>query len=150
MFMKQKLLLISILIIGACTATFAFAVLFTYQGTVESVDFGEFGPGHPVPGTVEIQAFNLQPGEVVPWHFHKGVSYVLVVRGHLIEQDQTAEGGCGEVGALGAGQAFGEPAGRVHQVKNPGPGAVTIYWATVFPQGGADLNFVENGPTCSF
>jgi quercetin dioxygenase-like cupin family protein len=147
---KRKVLLMSLLLVGACTAAFAFAVMFTYQGTVDSFDFGEFGPGHPVPGTIEIQAFNLRPGEVVPWHFHKGTSYVMVVRGHLIEQDLTPEGGCGGVGALEAGQAFVEPAGRVHQVMNPGPGAVTIYWATIFPQGGTDLNFVENGPTCNF
>ena len=41
------------------TTAFAFAIILNFQGTVASYDFGGFGPGHPVPGTVEIQAFNM-------------------------------------------------------------------------------------------
>ena len=32
-------------------------------GTIASYDFGGFGPGYPVPGTVQIQAFTMAPGE---------------------------------------------------------------------------------------
>ena len=65
------------------------------------------------------------------------------------EQDVTPEGTCGGVGSIEAGKAFFEPAGRVRQVMNPEPGAVTVYWATISPQRGVDINFVENGPTCT-
>ena len=55
-------------------------------GTTASYDFGGFGPGFPVPGTVQIQAFTLAPGETIPWHFHKATSYVVLARGTLTEQ----------------------------------------------------------------
>ena len=55
-------------------------------GTVASYDFGGFGPGFPIPATIQIQKFTLKPGETIPWHFHKGVSYVILSRGTLTEQ----------------------------------------------------------------
>ena len=69
-----------------------FSLIFSYQGTVATYDFGGFGPGHDIPGTVEIQAFTLDPGENVPWHYHKGLSYEVLVRGNLSEQELNREG----------------------------------------------------------
>ena len=50
-------------------------------GTVASYDFGGFGPGFAIPATIQVQKFTLKPGETIPWHFHKGVSYVILSRG---------------------------------------------------------------------
>ena len=35
-------------------------------GTVASYDFGGYGPGYPVPGTIQIHAFRMNPGDTVP------------------------------------------------------------------------------------
>ena len=55
-------------------------------GTVASYDFGGYGPGYPVPATIQIHAFKMNPGDTVPWHYHKGVSYVILAHGTLTEQ----------------------------------------------------------------
>lgn len=134
------------------TTAFAFVFISTFQGTVADYDFGGFGPGHPVPGTVEIQAFNMKPGDVVPWHFHKGLSYVILVRGNVTEQEIVGPGpnDCGPINQDAAGSAFVEPPGRIHQVTNPGPGAATLYWATIFPKDDPDggTKFVDP-PNCN-
>jgi len=140
--------LISLAIIVLAGSAFGFSTIFTFQGTVTSYDFGTFGPGYAVPGTVEIQAFTMKPGDVVPWHYHTGLSYVIVVHGTLTEQDSVG-GQCGVPTLNGPGSAFVEAAGRIHTVSNPGPGAAIIYWATVFPQGdpNGDAVFVTP-PNC--
>ncbi len=127
----------------------AFSTLFTVQGTVASYDFGSFGPGHPVPGTVEIQAFTMKPGDVIPWHYHKGLSYVIVARGAVTEQELTEQNTCGPIMPEGPASAFVEPPGKKHTVANPGPGAAIIYWATVYPQGDPDGDAVFVNPPCN-
>jgi len=137
---------------SAVLATTAFALVFisTFQGTVASYDFGAFGPGYPVPGTVEIQSFNLKPGDVVPWHYHKGLSYVILVHGNLTEQEMVGQDACGPINIFAAGTAFVETPGQIHTVTNPGPGAATLYWATIFPKDDPDggTKFVEP-PNCN-
>ena len=71
---------------------FALADISFVTGTTASYDFGSFGPGYPVPGTVQIQAFTVAPGETFPWHFHKATSYVVLVRGTLTEQQALSPG----------------------------------------------------------
>jgi Cupin domain len=102
-------------------------------GTIASYDFGAFGPGYPVPGTIQIQTFVMQPGDTIPWHYHKGVSYVILARGTLTEQHLVGPNQC-ESEELTAGSAFVEPAGLVHSVTNTGRGSAEISWATIFPQ----------------
>ena len=63
-------------------------------GTVANYDFGGYGPGFPIPGTVQIQAFTMKPGDTVPWHFHKAVSYVILTRGTLTERHLIGPGHC--------------------------------------------------------
>lgn len=134
------------------TTAFAFAIILNFQGTVASYDFGGFGPGHPVPGTVEIQAFNMKPGDVIPWHYHKGLTYVILARGNVTEQDLVGPGpnDCGPINLDAAGTAFVEPPGRIHTLTNPGPGAATIYFATIFPKDDpdGDAKFVDP-PKCN-
>jgi quercetin dioxygenase-like cupin family protein len=126
------------LVLGSVAAlagtAFAFSIIFTHQGTIASYDFGSFGPGYPVPGTVEVQAFTMRPGDVVPWHYHKGLAYAVIVSGSLTEQELIGENTCGPVNQFEAGAAFVETPGRVHTVSNPGPGSTVIYWSTVFPK----------------
>ena len=118
-------------------------------GTVASYDFGEFGGVGP--GTVEINAFTMRPGDVVPWHYHKGLSYVIVVRGRIAERELNPDGSCGSIGRDATGTAFVEPPGRQHTVSNPGPGAAIVYWATIFPQGdpSGDAVYLDPQPACN-
>src|SRR5215470_10107517 len=122
--MKRKLsrkgrvsvgLAIGLVTILAGTALALSNISFTL-GTIASYDFGAFGPGYPVPGTIQIQAFVMKPGDTVPWHYHKGVSYVILSRGTLTEQHLV------------------EPVGAVHSVTNTGNDVAVIWWATIFPQ----------------
>ena len=109
-------------------------------GTVASYDFGGYGPGFPIPGTIQIQAFTLKPGDTIPWHFHKGVSYVILSRGTLTEQHVVGPAQC-ESEELTAGSAFVESPGQVHQVVNTGPDVAVISWATVFPKSDGIVQF---------
>ena len=102
-------------------------------GTVASYDFGGFGPGYAVPGTIQIQAFVMNHGDTIPWHYHKGVSYVILSHGTLTEQHLVGPDQC-ESEELSAGSAFVEPAGLVHSVTNTGNDVAVIWWATIFPQ----------------
>jgi len=113
-------------------SAFALSSISFTTGSVASYDFGAFGPGYPVPGTVQLQAFVVAPGETIPWHFHKATSYVVLARGTLTEQHVAGPGRC-ESEEFGAGTAFVEPPGAVHTVTNSGGDAALIWWATVFP-----------------
>src|SRR5215467_7657005 len=116
--MKRKLsrkgkvsvgLAIGLVTILAGTAL-ALANIYFTLGTVASYDFGAFGPGYPVPGSIQIQTFVMKPGDTIPWHYHKGVSYVILSHGTLIEQHLIGPDQC-ETESVSAGSAFVEPAG---------------------------------------
>lgn len=102
-------------------------------GTISSYDFGGFGPGYPVPGTIQIQGFKMNPGETVPWHFHKGVSYVILAHGTLTEQHVVGPDQCASE-ELTQGNAFVENPGQVHTVSNTGRDVAAIWWATIYPK----------------
>lgn len=146
---RSKVALVVCLVAGLIGTAAAFSSLFLFQGAVASYDFGAFGGVGP--GTVEISAFTMKPGDVIPFHYHKGLSYVLVVRGNVTEQELNPDGSCGPVNQDAAGTAFVEPAGKVHTVANPGHGAAIIYWATVFPQGdpNGDAVYLDPQPGCN-
>jgi quercetin dioxygenase-like cupin family protein len=112
-------------------------------GTTASFDFGAFGPGYPIPGTVQIQGFTVAPGEAFPWHFRKATSYVILVRGTLTEQHVSGLNKC-ESEELSAGSAFVEPPGAVHTVMNSGRDVAVIWWATVFPQSDGVVPFTPS------
>jgi len=103
-------------------------------GTIASYDFGGFGPGFPIPATMQIQAFKLNPGETIPWHYHKGVSYVILSRGTLTEQHLVGPASQCASEELTAGSAFVESPGQVHSVTNTGQDVAVISWATIFPK----------------
>jgi quercetin dioxygenase-like cupin family protein len=127
-------------------------------GTVASYDFGGFGPGYPVPGTIQIHTFTMNPGDALPWHYHKGVSYVILAHGTLTEQHLVGPGQCASE-EVAAGSAFVESPGQVHNVINTGHDQAVIWWATIFPESDGVVRFTHdfraggvypvNAPNCN-
>src|SRR5262249_6474506 len=146
--MKRKLsrkgkvsvgLAIGLVTILAGTALALSDISFTL-GTIASYDFGGFGPGYSVPGTIQIQAFVMKRGDTIPWHYHKGVSYVILSHGTLTEQHLVGPDQC-ESEELSAGSALFTPADLVHSVTTPGNDVVVIWWATISPQSAGIAHF---------
>ena len=132
---KRKIsvgILMAVVTVLTGTALALASISFTI-GTVASYDFGAYGPGYPIPGTIQIQAFTLNPGETIPWHYHKGVSYVVLSRGTLTEQHVVGPDQCASE-QLKAGSAFIESPNQVHSVTNTGQNVAVISWATIFPK----------------
>jgi len=111
-------------------------------GTVASYDFGGYGPGFPVPGAIQIHAFTMNPGDSLPFHYHKGVSYVILARGTLTEQHLVGPDQCASE-ELTAGSAFVESPGQVHNVTNTGNDLAVIWWATIFPKSDGVVRFSD-------
>ena len=101
-------------------------------GTIASYDFGAYGPGYPIPGTIQIQGFRMDPGDTVSWHYHKGLSYVILSRGTLTEEHVVGPNQCASE-ELTAGSAFVEGPNQVHSVTNTGKGIAVVWWATIYP-----------------
>ena len=139
-------------------AAFGLSNIALKLGTVASYDFGGYGPGYPVPGTIQIHAFKMNPGDTVPWHYHKGVSYVILTRGTLTEQHIVGPNQCGSE-EVTAGNAFVETPGLVHSVTNTGSDVAVIWWATIFPKSDGIVHFTHdfkaggvypvNAPNCN-
>jgi len=125
-------ILLALITVLTGTALALSSISFT-TGSIPSYDFGGFGPGFPIPATMQIQKFTLKPGETIPWHFHKGLSYVVLSRGTLTEQHLVAPAKC-QSEELTAGSAFVESPGQVHNVTNTGQDDAVISWTTIFPK----------------
>jgi quercetin dioxygenase-like cupin family protein len=121
-------------------SAFALSNITLQLGTIPSYDFGTSGPGYPVPGTVQIHAFTMNPGDEIPWHIHKGVSYVILSRGTITEEHQVGADQCASE-QFSKGTAFVEGPGQVHTVKNTGTDTAVIWWATVFPKSDGIVQF---------
>ena len=149
---RKKLLaavLVGFLVLLGGTAL-AFSELFFTFGTVSSYDFGGYGPGYDVPGTVVVEGFTISPGESVGWHYHKGTSYVVIARGKISEEEVRSSGNCVTTEDT-AGQAFVESPGRIHNVTNNGTQVAAIWWATIFPQSDgvqSDGTYYVDPPNC--
>ena len=117
-------------------------------GTVSSYDFGGYGPGYPVAGTIQIQGFKMNPGETVPWHYHKGMSYVILAHGTLTEKHAVGPSQCASE-EVTSGSAFVEGPGQVHTITNTGDKVAVIWWATIFPESdGPGGIYPANPPNC--
>jgi quercetin dioxygenase-like cupin family protein len=125
-----------VLIVLVGTA-FALSNIALTLGTVSTYDFG--GDIGSVPATVQIHVFTMKPGDTVPWHYHKGPSYVILARGHLTETHYL-DGQCGSED-VNAGDAFVEPPGLHHTVVNTGNKDAVIWWSTVFPKSDGVVEF---------
>jgi len=142
--LSRKARISAALVIGLLTilvgTAFALSNISLKLGTVASYDFGGYGPGYPVPGTIQIHAFKMNPGDTVPWHYHKGVSYVILARGTLTEQHLVGPDQCSSE-EVTAGSALVESPGRVHSVTNTGSDVAVIWWATIFPKSDGIVRF---------
>jgi Cupin domain len=118
----------------------ALSNVFLKLGTIASYDFGGYGPGYPVPGTIQIHAFTMNPGDAIPWHYHKAPSYVILAHGTLTEQHLIGPEKCASE-EVPAGSAFVESPGQVHTVTNTGNEVAVIWWATVFPKSDGIVQF---------
>jgi len=113
-----------------------------------ALDFVPLGEGAlPSGNYVEDFQFTIQPGESVPWHYHPGKIYGVIVSGTLTE-----EHGCGQLpGQLDAGSAFIEQAGAIHRVFNHGTDPVVIIFTFIVPAANKDYNGITvlvSGPRC--
>ncbi len=95
--------------------------------------------------TVTVRTLTINPGEVLPWHYHPGYAFNVVKSGVL-----TVEDGCSEENeSLTPGQAFEETAGHVHRAKNLGTEPVVVYNTFVIPQGRpTTVNIPNNERRC--
>jgi quercetin dioxygenase-like cupin family protein len=83
------------------------------------------------PATITMRTLTIAPGEVLGWHAHPGAgAYTIVTRGTL-----TVEDGCGLETVYEPGEAFIEPAHRVHRGKNLGTEAVVTAQTFIVPLG---------------
>lgn len=130
---KRKLAVALVAVLALVGTAVALATASFSIGTVVSYDFGGFGPGYPIPATMQIESFTMNPGDTIPWHYHKATSYVILKKGTLTEEHLVGPDQCASV-QLKAGSAFIENAGEVHTVSNTGKDVAVIWWSTVFPQ----------------
>jgi quercetin dioxygenase-like cupin family protein len=121
-------------------SAFALSNIALRLGTVSSYDFG--GDIGSVPATVQIHVFTMKPGDTIPWHYHKGPSYVILARGHLTETHYL-NGQCGSEQVNG-GDAFVEPPGLQHTITNTGNEEAVIWWSTVFPKSDGIMDFAPS------
>jgi quercetin dioxygenase-like cupin family protein len=95
---------------------------------------------------VQDYKYTLYPGETVPWHYHPGQVYVVVVSGTLTE-----ERGCGRPAEIHTpGSAFTESPGVIHRVFNLGTEPVEIIVTAIVPPryAGYQSTILVNGPRC--
>ena len=135
---KSKLATLAVVCAIAILAVTAYAVtqVRLAQGTIAS---SEVLNG---PALVTMTQITLQPGDVIPWHYHPGKVYVIVQSGTITE-----DAGCGGSEVLTAGQAFEEPIPRVHQVRNNGT-VPAVLFATLISTPGQPLAINTGGPLC--
>ena len=147
---KRKLAVALVAVLALVGTAVARATASFTIGTVASYDFGGFGPGYPIPATMQIESFTMNPGDTIPWHYHKATSYVILKKGTLTEEHLVGPDQCASA-QLKAGSAFIENAGEVHTVSNTGKDVAVIWWSTVFPQQDGITQFtpyVVDAPNC--
>ena len=120
----------------AITAYAAVTSVRLAQGTIAS---SELFNG---PAEVTMTQITMQPGDVIPWHYHPGKVYVVIKTGTIAE-----DGGCGDSEVFTAGQAFEEPIPRVHQVRNTGTDVAQLFVTFIVPSG-QPRTINTGGPLC--
>jgi quercetin dioxygenase-like cupin family protein len=109
--------------------------------------FEPFGEGVLPSGKfVQNFRFTIHPGETVPWHYHPGRIYGVIVGGTLTE-----EKGCGRpADTITVGSAFTEAPGAIHRVFNYGTEDVVIIFTFIVPPryAGYTGTIYVNGPSC--
>jgi quercetin dioxygenase-like cupin family protein len=115
--------------------------------TAKALGFEPLGEGALPSGKfVQDVRVTLYSGESVPWHYHPGPVYGVIVSGTLTE-----EKGCGRpADTITAGSAFTERTGVIHQVLNHGSEPVVILVTYIVPPAYAGYTgtIFVNGPRC--
>ena len=129
------------------SAALVAALLGGLQSSAKAADFEPLGEGVLPSGKfVQDFKFTLYPGETVPWHYHPGQIYGVIVSGTLTE-----EKGCGRpADTITAGSAFTEAPGAIHRVFNYGTENVVIVFTFIVPPryAGYTGTIFVNGPRC--
>ena len=103
----------TIITLATGTLVLAAAVYAATNTTIADGTYSFFAP-FGGPASTRMRTLTIAPGEVLGWHNHPGVgAYTIVKQGTL-----TVEDGCGFETVYAQGDAFIEPAGRVHRGKN--------------------------------
>ena len=117
------------------------------SSAAKASEFVPLGEGAlPSGKLVQNYQFTLFPGESVPWHYHPGQTYVVVVDGTVTEDK-----GCGRpADVITAGSAFAELPGHIHRVFNYGTEPVVVVVTLIVPPryAGYTSTIFVNGPRC--
>jgi quercetin dioxygenase-like cupin family protein len=123
---NRKLTLVLVLCVISICAVTAYALTSVRLATGTIPDSALFNG----PAEVTVTQLTMQPGDIIPWHYHPGRVYVIVKSGSVTEDE-----GCGGSEVLTAGQAFEEPIPRVHQVRNTGAVPAELFVTNIAPAG---------------
>lgn len=134
---KRKLTLV-LCLVTVCALT-TYAAVTTVRLAHGTIPNSELFNG---PADVVMSQITMQPGDVIPWHYHPGRAYVIVKSGTV-----TQDGGCGDSEVLVAGQAFEEPVPHVHQVRNTGTVPAELFNMNIGPAG-QPRTIPTGGPLC--
>ena len=139
MITKRKLTLTLILGVTSICALAVYGAVVSVRLAVGTIPSSALFNG---PADVGVSQITMQPGDVIPWHYHPGRAYVVIKSGTLTEDE-----GCGGSEVFTAGQAFEEAIPRVHQVRNTGSVPVELY-ATIIVPAGQPRTVNTAGPLC--
>lgn len=132
-----------VLTLGLGALVFGFAVYAATNTPIADgvyANFEQFGG----PASTRMRTLTIAPGEILGWHNHPGVgAYTIVKEGTL-----TVEDGCGFDTVYSAGQAFIEPAGRVHRGKNLGSVNVITAQTFIVPFATPPVYTIDTGQAC--
>src|SRR5882762_10829232 len=118
-FSNRKLGLALVLCALTACAITVYAAVTAVRLAQGNIAFSELFNG---PAEVTLSQITMQPGDIIPWHYHPGKVYVVVKSGTVTEDT-----GCGGSEVFTAGQAFEEPIPRVHQVRNTGSDVAQLF-----------------------
>jgi quercetin dioxygenase-like cupin family protein len=135
----RKLTLAFVLCVLSICAVTVYATVVTVRLALGTIPSSVLFDG---PADIAVSQITMQPGDIIPWHYHPGRAYVIVKTGTVREDD-----GCGGSEVFTAGQAFEEPIPRVHQVTNTGSVPAELY-ATVIAPAGQPRTVNTAGPLC--
>jgi quercetin dioxygenase-like cupin family protein len=106
----KKGLVMALSVVTLILGVFGYAAVNNTIADGVYANFEQFGG----PAATRMRTLTIAPGEVLGWHNHPGIGALTIVKQGTL----TVEDGCGFENVYQAGQAFIEPAGRVHRGKN--------------------------------
>ena len=130
--------IVAALLVIVLGSTTIYAVTATILGVGTIPFFEEFSG----PATVTVVDATYAAGEQVPWHYHPGQGYVIVLQGSITNQEP-----CGSQTTYTAGQAFAEEEGHIHRAVPSTTEPTRILFVSVVRQG-APRTIPVDAPVC--